>query len=282
MQVESSKEAARAWVRGQTGGGRTVGLVPTMGALHEGHLSLVRHSRQRCDATVVTIFVNPTQFGPGEDLSRYPRTLDADLQMLREAAVDLVFVPEARTVYPEGFSTYVAPPDIARSLEGESRPDHFRGVATVVLKLFHILPATHAFFGQKDYQQARVLQTMAADLDLDMAIEICPTVREADGLALSSRNRYLSGDERLKALGLWRALRTAESLVNQGQRDPQPIEAAMRRVLQESGVTRIDYAAVVDRRTLSRMTRIDAPAVALVAARVGDTRLIDNHLLSVE
>ncbi len=170
----------------------TIGLVPTMGALHEGHLSLVRRSVAECDYTVATIFVNPTQFGPQEDFSRYPRTLEADLAALAAEGTDLVFVPSAEQIFPPGFSTFVEPPDVAKLWEGRCRPGHFRGVATVVLKLFHLVAADVAFFGQKDYQQSRVIQDMARDLDLRVHIEICPTIREQDGLAMSSRNRYLN------------------------------------------------------------------------------------------
>ena len=193
--------------------GKTVGLVPTMGALHEGHLSLVRRARGECDVVIATIFVNPAQFGPSEDFSRYPRTIERDLELLAAEGCDLVFVPPQEEVYPSDFSTFVEPPAVALPLEGRFRPGHFRGVATVVLKLFNLIPANVAYFGQKDYQQALVIQHMVRDLNLPIKIAVCPIVREPDGLALSSRNRYLSTAEREQALALSRTLQLAEQLV---------------------------------------------------------------------
>jgi pantoate--beta-alanine ligase len=260
--------------------GRRVGLVPTMGALHEGHLSLVRAARERSDNVVVTIFVNPTQFGPREDLARYPRTLEADLQALSEKNCDLVFVPQAADIYPPGFSTYIEPPAVAQPLEGVCRPGHYRGVATVVLKLFNLIPANCACFGQKDYQQLLVIRHMVRDLDLPIEIVPCPTIRETDGLALSSRNRYLSPAERQQALAISRALDRAEQLVAGGDRDGGAILAEMHRVLNAAGIERIDYVALGDPETLAEMPTLDGPAIALVAAYVGTTRLIDNRLLS--
>ncbi|MCS7469516.1 pantoate--beta-alanine ligase [Stieleria sp. ICT_E10.1] len=261
----------------------SVGLVPTMGALHEGHLSLARTSVGRCDHTVTTIFVNPTQFAPHEDLSRYPRTLDADLEGLRREGVSAVFVPESDEIYPPGFSTSVQPPSVAQSLEGEFRPTHFQGVATVVLKLFHILPTTHAFFGQKDYQQLCVIRAMVRDLNVPIEIVACPTVRETDGLAMSSRNRYLNAEERIRALRLFAALDAAEQAVRDGQRDAAEIERIMQATLSadgpEQGVDSIDYAKLVDSQTLQPIPLIHDRAVALIAAKVGSTRLIDNRLI---
>lgn len=280
MLIFHSKEEARQWVREQSASGRSSGLVPTMGALHEGHYSLVRRSRESCDATVATIFVNPTQFGPNEDLNRYPRTLEEDLEGLRKCGADAVFVPAADSMYVPGHSTYVDPPDVAATLEGSCRPGHFRGVATVVLKLMHILPTTHAFFGQKDYQQVAVIQTMVRDLDLAVEIHLSPTVRDADGLAMSSRNRYLSPEDRVRALSLSRALNEARRRINAGETDRAAIEASMRRVLMEAPVDEIDYVAVADPMTLARLSRVVRPAVALVAARVGNTRLIDNQIIA--
>lgn len=279
MQILRSKDEARQWAREQTAAERSSGLVPTMGALHTGHFSLIERSRQRCDVTVATIFVNPTQFAPHEDLSRYPRTLEADLEGLRTAGTDAVFVPDPDAMYASGHSTYVEPPEVSGPLEGVCRPDHFRGVATVVLKLMHILPTTHAFFGQKDYQQAAMIQAMVRDLDLPVEVEVSPTVREPDGLAMSSRNRYLSTTQRSRALSLSRALREANAAVASGETDAAVIEQGMRRVLTEAAVDEIEYAAVADRFTLHPLTKIDRPAVALIAARVGGTRLIDNQLL---
>lgn len=276
MKILRDKSEARRWVMEQRRAQKTIGLVPTMGALHEGHYSLVRRSVARCDLTVATIFVNPTQFAPGEDLSRYPRTLEQDLEGLETNGAAAVFVPEEATMYRPEHSTYVLPPVIAETLEGKMRPEHFRGVTTVVLKLFQILPTTNAFFGQKDYQQAAVISAMVLDLDVDVQIEICPIVRDADGLALSSRNRYLSAEQRIRALGLSRSLAEAERLIESGIRETSLIETAMRDVLFASRVDSVDYAVIVDGTSLQSRQIIQPGCVALVAARVGSTRLIDN------
>ena len=260
--------------------GKAVGLVPTMGALHEGHLSLVRRARAECDAVIATIFVNPAQFGPQEDFSRYPRTVERDLELLAAEKCDLVFIPSNDEIYPAGFSTYVEPPAVAAPLEGKFRPGHFRGVATVVLKLLHLIPADVAYFGQKDYQQSLVIRHMVRDLNLPQKIAVCPIVREQDGLALSSRNRYLSSAERQQAQALSQSLRRAEQLAGSGERDAAAISAAMRRVLTAAGIERIDYATVADAQTLTELNTLDRPAVALVACHVGTTRLIDNCLLN--
>lgn len=278
MHLLKDKPSARQWVKERTWAGRTVGLVPTMGALHSGHISLVRASIERCDATVATIFVNPTQFAPHEDLDKYPRTLDADLERLLAAGADAVFVPDAATIYRPGFSTYVSPPDVGRRWEGAFRPDHFRGVTTIVAKLFHLLPATHAFFGQKDYQQVRVLHAMTEDLDFAIDIVTCPIVRENDGLARSSRNRYLDPSQRERALALSRALKAVEQLVLGGERSVARLETCMQRELEPS-VDKIDYSVVVDAESLDPIDELDRPAVALIAAHVGETRLIDNQRL---
>jgi pantoate--beta-alanine ligase len=266
---------ALAEVRAQP---RTVGLVPTMGALHAGHISLVDASRLECDFTVVTVFVNPTQFAPHEDFTRYPRDLAADLAALAGRA-DLVFAPDDGQMYPDGFSTHVEPPRVAEPLEGRCRPGHFRGVATVVMKLFQLVPAEIAYFGQKDYQQSLVVRRMVEDLNVPIGVRVCPTVRERDGLALSSRNAYLSPTERQRALTLSRSLEAAARLHAEGERSAGTILAAMRQTLAAGGVTDIDYVALADRETLAELRHIDGPAVALVAARVGATRLIDNKLI---
>ncbi len=256
--------------------GRTIGLVPTMGALHEGHLSLVKAAREQCDTTIVTIFVNPTQFGPHEDFDRYPRTMERDLQLLSQVGTDIVFAPDRPTIFPEGFSTYVEPPAVAQRWEGECRPGHFRGVTTVVLKLFNLVGADVAFFGQKDFQQARVIQCMVDDLAVPVSVRVCPTVRESDGLALSSRNRYLDDAQRSRALALWNSLLAAKQLVERGERQARSVCDRMRQRLIESGVDRIDYAALVDPVTLQPVERVQQRTVAIVAAVVGPTRLIDN------
>lgn len=277
--IVSDRETLAAVLAKVRGDGQTVGLVPTMGALHEGHVSLVRRAVHDCDFTVVTIFVNPKQFGPQEDFARYPRTLAADLEALARAQADLVFAPTADQIYRPGFSTYVEPPEVARTLEGSCRPGHFRGVTTIVLKLFHLVPAHVAYFGRKDYQQWRVIQTMADDLDLPIRVEACPTLREPDGLAMSSRNRYLSPAERQQAGAIWRSLLHAAHLAAQGERNAAAIRQQMREVLARAGITRIDYVALVDPLMLAEVEDVRADTVALVAAYVGGTRLIDNRPL---
>lgn len=259
--------------------GHRIGLVPTMGALHAGHISLVEHARTLADIIAATIFVNPTQFGPNEDFQKYPRTLDSDLRALASAGCNLVFIPTASDIYPPGFSTYVEPPAVSQPLEGICRPGHFRGVATIVLKLFQILPAHVACFGQKDYQQLQVIQRMVADLAVPIEIIACPTVREPDGLAMSSRNRYLSPAERQQALALSRALAQAEQLVRAGEHNASTIVTAMQTTLNEAGITQIDYVALADPETLAPRTIVDHSTIALIAAHVGTTRLIDNRLL---
>ncbi len=259
--------------------GKTIGIVPTMGALHDGHLSLVRESSTNCDLTVATIFVNPSQFGPKEDLSRYPRTMDDDLAGLVQAGADIVFVPETQEVYLDGHSTWIEPPAVAKPLEGEFRPGHYRGVATIVLKLFNMIPATVAFFGLKDYQQLLVIRRMVEDLNIPIRIVSCPTIREADGLALSSRNRYLNPTERAKATCLSKALQRVAELVDAGETNIPILESTMKTILEKSGVSQIDYARVVDAATLETIALLRSPSVALIAARIGNTRLIDNKIL---
>ena len=259
--------------------GKRVGVVPTMGALHQGHLSLVEASGAECDFTVVTIFVNPTQFGPGEDFDRYPRDLDRDMAALEGQGAGLVYAPTTKDLYRQRHSTYIDPPAVAKHLEGALRPGHFRGVATIVLKLLQIIPADAAFFGQKDYQQTRVIEDMVADLDLPVSIKVCPIVREADGLALSSRNIYLSADQRQQALALSQSLRQAATLFRRGETNVEPIQRAMETHLHRSRVTKIDYVALVDPLTLEPVVQVDARTMALVAAYVGKARLIDNMRL---
>jgi len=274
--VVTTRGEIRAAVSEARAAGKSIGLVPTMGALHPGHLSLVEASTAECDLTVVTIFVNPAQFGPEEDLDKYPRALQADLEALAAYGVDLVFAPSNDEIYRPGSSTFVEPPKEALPLEGQCRPGHFRGVTTVVLKLFNLIPADVAYFGDKDYQQSVVIRRMAEDLDLPIRIVVCPTVREADNLALSSRNVYLGDDQRQQALALHRCLTRAAELIQQGQDDPAAILSEMRQVLTDAGISRIDYVALVERDTLNEAPRITGPMVALVAAFVGETRLIDN------
>jgi pantoate--beta-alanine ligase len=259
--------------------GLKVGLVPTMGALHAGHLSLVERSNAECQRTVATIFVNPTQFGPTEDFGRYPRNLEQDVALL--AGADLVFAPSVEEIYPTGHATFVEVDGVSRQWEGAIRPTHFRGVATVVLKLFNLAPVDVAYFGQKDYQQTVVIRQMVADLNVPIEIRVCPTVRELDGLALSSRNAYLSPDERRRALVLSRSLRHAKDLIAAGQRDPKSVTTAMKSLFSETAGVTLDYAALVDPDTIEEVNQLRGRVVAIVAARVGATRLIDNEIIEV-
>lgn len=251
-----------------------------MGALHDGHLSLVRQAKQHCDVCVTTIFVNPTQFAPNEDLSRYPRPLDRDLELLTGEGVDAVFLPTNEVMYPSGFGTYVMPPPIGLPLEGASRPEHFRGVTTVVMKLFQIIAADHAFFGQKDFQQLRVIQDMVRDLNVPVQIIPCEIVRESDGLAMSSRNRYLSDDERRRALSINQAIGKVLDVVGAGETSVDELNSLLHRTLQPCDS--VDYALVADIGSLQpieSLSGVPGHDIVLIAARVGTTRLIDNQIL---
>jgi pantoate--beta-alanine ligase len=255
---------------------RTIGFVPTMGALHKGHVALVARAKQECAPVVASIFLNPKQFGPKEDLAKYPRTFEADSQKLSAAGVDGLFAPEAAEMYPSGFRTYVNVEGLSDRLEGRSRPGHFRGVATVVLKLLEIVQPHFAYFGRKDAQQVRIISQMVRDLNLDTQIVVCPIVREADGLALSSRNAYLDADERRAATVLHRSLIAARAALAAGTRDALELQSTMRRVLESEPLAAVDYAEVADAETLEPVTRISRATYVLLAAFVGKTRLIDN------
>ncbi len=255
------------------------GLVPTMGALHDGHRSLVGRARAECAGVGVSIFVNPTQFGPGEDLSKYPRPLGADLTMLEEEGVDLVWTPMPEVVYPPGFQTYVSVEEITQPLEGQHRPGHFRGVATVVAKLFNVFTPDKAYFGQKDAQQVAVVRRMVEDLNFPTEIVVCPTVREPDGLALSSRNRYLSPEERQAAPVLFRALRAAREEYEAGSRDAGGLRRRMSEVLASEPLAAPDYVSAADPETLVELSSVSGPVLLSLAVRIGKTRLIDNLLL---
>jgi pantoate--beta-alanine ligase len=255
-----------------------IGLVPTMGALHEGHLSLVRRSKAECDVTVVWIYVNPSQFGPGDDLSKYPRMLQADLEKLAACAADFVMAPGDAEVYRAGHATWVEVGGVAEPLEGRGRPGHFRGVATVVLKMLNMIQPDLAYFGQKDYQQAAVIRRMVADLDVPTEIRVCPIVRDSDGLAMSSRNAYLSPDARRRAAVIPQSLELARQLVANGERDAAVIVRHMTERLVAAGAT-IDYVALVDPDSLAVVGQITGPALALLAVTIDGTRLIDNALL---
>jgi pantoate--beta-alanine ligase len=279
MQVVTTVDEMRRAVRAAQSAGETVGFVPTMGALHEGHLSLVDASQAQCNRTVVSIFVNPTQFGPHEDQHRYPRTLEKDCELLASRGCWLVFAPSAAEVYPPGHETFVEVGPVAQSLEGEIRPGHFRGVATVVLKLFQMIPADRAFFGRKDYQQLLVIKKMVADFNLPIEVAACPTVREGDGLAMSSRNAYLNPSERQQAATLWKSLQLAESLQRAGETSVEVISQKMRECLAAAGIDRIDYIAFLAEGTVKPVSTISGRTVVALAARVGQARLIDNHTI---
>ncbi len=276
--IENPREAYQA-VRAAQSAGQRVGVVMTMGALHAGHLRLVEQCRKECDTTFVTIFVNPTQFLPGEDFDRYPRHLARDVELLASLQTDCIFAPSTHQMFPPGSSTEIRAPEIARALEGEHRPGHFDGVCTIVCKLLHVLPVERAYFGEKDYQQYRVIQHMTAELDLPVTIVPCPIVRDEDGLALSSRNQYLDGGERKRALSLSEGLQKAAEQVALGEQDASRIIEQIRQTLNNAGIHDIDYVTVADPEHLTPMDAIDRPARALIAAHVGKTRLIDNWLL---
>lgn len=282
MTVELVKTPAEMRVRADAwrAAGKRIAFVPTMGYLHQGHVSLLEEGRRRGDVLVLSIFVNPTQFGPKEDLSRYPRDLDGDLAKAERAGVDIAYVPDAPAMYPPGYQTFVEVEELQKGLCGASRPGHFRGVATVVLKLFHAVQPHVALFGRKDYQQLQLLSRMARDLDLGIEVVGLPIVREADGLAMSSRNAYLSADERERALSLSRALGAARDAFDEGERDAARLIDRARSTLPGTPGVRLDYLELRDAESLAELAgRVTRPAVMAVAAFVGTTRLIDNQLL---
>ena len=269
----------REWMAAARGAGMRIGFVPTMGALHDGHLSLVRAARHECGLVVMSIFVNPLQFGEGEDLSRYPRDLARDRSLAADAGVDALFVPETGTLYPPGSETRVVPGPTADRWEGASRPGHFAGVLTVVAKLFNIVQPDAAYFGQKDWQQATLVRRMVRDLDFPIDLAVVPTVRDADGLALSSRNVYLSEPERAQALGLSAALDAAHDAFVAGERDAASLTARIETVLAMYQGLAVEYIAAVEPDTLAPVARVDARTIVALAARAGATRLIDNIVL---
>jgi pantoate--beta-alanine ligase len=260
--------------------GQRIGLVPTMGALHEGHLSLIRQMAETADVVVVSIFVNPTQFGPNEDFAKYPRDLDRDLQLCEEAGADIVFSPPVEEIYPKGYSTYVTEEFVAKPLEGATRPTHFRGVTTVVAKLFNIVRPHQAIFGQKDAQQVAVLAKMVEDLHFGVEIVVAATLRESEGLAMSSRNRYLSTTQRQEALAISQALKFATDMVEKGERRPDRLIAEATHILSQKRRVRVIYIAVVDRKTMEPMREVvPGRSLMAIAAWVDETRLIDNVVL---
>lgn len=280
MQIIRTVGELRAWSRAVRSAGRTIGLVPTMGALHAGHASLMKAARERCDQVTVSIFVNPTQFGPNEDYARYPRTFDADCALAEKECADVIFAPTVDELYPENAETFVEVEGLSNRLDGASRPGHFRGVATVVTKLFVAAEPDFAFFGQKDAAQVAVLRRMTRDLLLGTEIVVCPIVRETDGLALSSRNVYLTPQQRTQALALSRAVGTVEVLVGHGQRNSATLIEAAHAVLGAEPAIRVDYIEVVNWATLEPVESAVPGTLFAIAAWVGETRLIDNTILA--
>lgn len=277
MKIATTIAEVRAQVREWKQQGLTVGLVPTMGYLHEGHASLVKTSVQQCDRTVASVFLNPTQFGPGEDLETYPRDFERDCALLTECGCDMVFHPEVSEMYPDGFATFVeVQSEMPRQLCGKTRPIHFRGVCTVVSKLFNIVTPDKAFFGQKDAQQLAIIRRMVLDLSMGIEIVGCPIIREADGLAKSSRNTYLSAEERKAALVLSRAVKLGQELVRNGEKNADAIVNAMRALIEQEPLARIDYVSAVDGLTMLPVHEINGGELIAMAVYIGKTRLIDN------
>src|SRR5580700_3711577 len=279
MKICKTIDDMRATSRAARHSGKCLGLVPTMGALHEGHLSLVRAAKAKCDAVAASIFVNPLQFGPTEDLAKYPRTFDPDVQLLEKESVDILFAPTPAEMYPPGAVTYVTVEGLSDRLCGKSRPGHFRGVTTVVAKLFHIVEPDLAFFGQKDAAQCTVIRRMVRDLNLPVEISVCPIVRESDGLAMSSRNAYLSPQERKSATVLNRSLTEVKQRFDQGERNAIALIAVGKQIVAQEPAARLDYFEIVDPVTLDPMQELTSPALVAVGVFIGNTRLIDNILL---
>ncbi|OGP70905.1 MAG: pantoate--beta-alanine ligase [Deltaproteobacteria bacterium RBG_13_58_19] len=279
MEIITDLKEMQARVQGWRARGLKIVLVPTMGFFHPGHLSLMEYGRTRGDRLVVSLFVNPTQFGPAEDYGRYPRDLERDAALAQKTGVDVLYTPGVDQMYPPGYQTYVTVEKVSQGLCGASRPGHFRGVATVVLKLFHQIQPHNAIFGEKDYQQLAVIRRMVTDLDLPVTIEGRPIVREADGLAMSSRNTYLTPEERAAALCLYRSLKEAQALVAAGERDREKILAGVRKIITETPHTRVDYLALVHPETLEEVDTLKGAACLALAVWLGKTRLIDNTLL---
>jgi len=280
LKVITCGDEMRQAIRAAQQAGRTVGFVPTMGALHEGHLSLVDAARAECQCAAASIFVNPTQFGPHEDLKKYPRPLEQDLALLRARGCDLAFVPSVSEMYPPGFSASIDVGHVARPWEGAARPGHFAGVATVVLKLFQLVPADRAYFGRKDYQQTLVVQRLVEDLNVPIVVRVHPIVREPDGLAMSSRNAYLEPDERRRAVCLWQSLQLAAEAYGSGETSVAAVRTKMLAHIAAAGDVEVEYIAFVHEGTVDEVEVIDDLTVVALAARIGRTRLIDNHRLS--
>ena len=258
---------------------KSIGLVPTMGYLHEGHLSLIHRARKDCDIVVMSIFVNPMQFAPGEDFKKYPRDFDTDRKLAKKAGVDVVFYPDTKHIYAKGFSTFVSVENMDKIWEGKTRPAHFRGVCTIVGKLFNIVDPDIAYFGQKDAQQAAIIKRMVGDLDFNVSIVVVPTVREKDGLAMSSRNKYLSSEERKAALVLYRSLREAERMIKNGEKKSDNVLEHMRDVIKKEKLAYLDYVGIVNQEDFSSVSEISKTNLIIIACSIGKTRLIDNFLL---
>lgn len=282
MKVISKIQEMKQAVRELKSKGKTIGFVPTMGFLHEGHLSLVRECQKRVDTTVVSIFVNPTQFGPKEDFEAYPRDFERDAALLKKENVDILFYPSAEEMYPAGYKTYVEVHDLQDKLCGRSRPGHFRGVCTVVLKLFEIVSPDISFFGQKDAQQARLIQKMVEDINGHVKIEVSPTIREADGLALSSRNSYLNPKEREAALVLTKSLKEAKILIDQGVRKSDFILKRMKEIIEQEPLAKIDYVEIVELEELNPVEEVKEGTLIALAVFIGRTRLIDNMIVHLQ
>ena len=279
MEIVKTRESVRTIVKAARSSGKTIGLVPTMGALHIGHISLLETAVKGCDFVVVSIFVNPTQFGPGEDFKKYPRPFDEDLEICKKADVDVVFAPEPVTLYPDENLTWVNVEKLTEPLCGRFRPGHFRGVATICAKLFNIVAPDAAFFGQKDAQQALVIRRMVADLNMPIEIVVCPTVREPNGLAVSSRNKYLTKQQRKNAACIYESLQKCQQLIEAGSTDSRQIIAEMRKILNRPPSTEIQYVSIVDAETLQNVDKIAGKVLAAVAVKIGQARLIDNILV---
>ncbi len=282
MEVFENIPAMKQFVRMKKAEGKTIGFVPTMGYLHSGHLSLIKKSTSQNDVTVISIFVNPTQFGENEDLDQYPRDFERDCRLVQEAGADAVFFPTAGMMYPEGYKTYVEVVDITKRLCGVTRPTHFKGVTTVVTKLFHIVAPDRAYFGQKDAQQLLVIRRMVKDLNMDIEIVGCPIIRETDGLAMSSRNLYLSREERTQATVLNQSLEMAEKMIDSGERNSAALKKAITKEIEEMELARIDYVELVDTESLLPAQQITGEVLIALAVYFGKTRLIDNRILEVE
>lgn len=279
MKTAKTIKEVRRLVKSAKDKGKTIGFVPTMGALHDGHLSLIKAAKDKCDFVVVSIFVNPTQFGPNEDLAKYPRPIEKDLQLCKAGGADLVFNPSAAEMYSQQNMTWVNVEKLTDGLCGASRPGHFRGVTTVCTKLFNIVAPDFAFFGQKDAQQAAVIKQMVADLNMPLKIIVCPIIREADGLAMSSRNVYLDSQQRKTAALIYQSLQKCLQMIEKGTKNSQTLIAQMRKVLQESPLIAVEYISIVDAQSLEKVKTVEGRVLVAVAVKLGKTRLIDNILV---